>query len=105
MILPSYLQTVRDDLLSRVQGGDILLNNSVAVPVQAVAIASNPIAGIQDGIALEVSAPHVTSVPVITNVKLRTKTGTVIAEKTGLIEMNGAQFLSITFAIEVKGGL
>jgi hypothetical protein len=104
MILPSYLETVRNDLLTRLQGGDILINNSVAVPVQAVAIASNPIAGIQNGIALEVTAPHVSGVPAITNVKLRTKTGMVIAEKTGMIEMNGAQFLSITFAIEVKGG-
>ncbi|MED1954897.1 hypothetical protein [Brevibacillus centrosporus] len=105
MILPSYLETVRNDLLTRVQGGDILINNSVAVPIQAVTIASNPIAGIQNGIALEVTAPHVTGIPAVTNVKLRTKAGSVIAEKTGMIEMNGAQFLSITFAIEVKGGL
>lgn len=103
MILPSYLQTVRDDLLARVAGGDILLNDSVAVPVQAVAIASNPVAGIQDGIALQVSAAHVESVPVMTNVKLRTNTGVVIAEKTATIGMNGAQFLAITFAVEVKG--
>ncbi|MFA4135742.1 MULTISPECIES: hypothetical protein [unclassified Brevibacillus] len=105
MILPSYLQTVRNDLLARVSGGDILINGSVSVPVQAVEIASHPIAGIQDGIALQVSAQHVASVPVITSAKLRTRTGSVVAEKTGNIEMNGAQFINLAFVIEVRGGV
>lgn len=105
MILPSYLQTVRKDLLDRVSGGDILINGSVSVPIQAVEIASHPIAGIQEGIALQVSTQHVASVPVITNVKLRTRTGAVVAEKKGSIEMNGAQFVNLTFVIEARGGV
>lgn len=105
MILPSYLQTVRNDLLARVSGGDILINGTVSVPVQAVEISSHPIVGIQDGIALQVSAQHVASVPVITDVKLRTRTGAVVAEKTGNIEMNGAQFVNLTFVIEARGGV
>ncbi|NRS19467.1 hypothetical protein HP398_23855 [Brevibacillus sp. HB1.4B] len=105
MILPSYLQTVRNDLLARVSGGDILINGSVSVPVQAVEIASHPTTGTQDGIALQVSAQHVTSVPVITDVKLRTKTGAVVAEKTGAFEMNEAQFVNLTFVIEARGGM
>lgn len=105
MIMTSYLQTVRNDLLARISGGDILINDSVAVPIQAVEIASHPIAGFQDGIALQVSAQHVASVPVITNVKLRTSTRAVVAEKTGTIEMNGAQFVNLTFVIEAGGGV
>ncbi|ATF11633.1 hypothetical protein A616_06430 [Brevibacillus brevis X23] len=105
MILPSYLETVRNDLLARVSGGDILINDLVSVPVQAVELSSHPIAGIQDGIALQVSAQHVASVPVITNVKLRTRMGAVVAEKTGAIEMNGVQFINLTFVIEVRGGM
>ncbi|MED2258078.1 hypothetical protein ABEO98_10795 [Brevibacillus parabrevis] len=104
MITQSYLQTMRDDLLARVTGGDILLNNAVSVPIHAVSIAQHPIAGIQDGIALEVSAQHIASVPVITSAKLRTRTGAVVAEKIATIEMNGAQFVNLTFVIEVKGG-
>ncbi|MBY0052266.1 hypothetical protein H7K32_11345 [Brevibacillus agri] len=104
MITQSYLQTVRNDLLARVTGGDILLNDTVSVPVQAVTISSHPIAGVQNGIALQVSAQHVASVPVITSAKLRTSTGAVVAEKTANIEMNGAQFVNLTFVFEVKGG-
>lgn len=104
MIAQSYLQTVRDDLLARVTGGDILLNDTVSVPVRAVAISSHPVAGMQDVIALQVSAQHVDSVPVITNAKLRTSTGAVVAEKAVGIEMDGAQFVDLTFVFEVKGG-
>lgn len=104
MITQSYLQTIRDDLLARVTGGDVLLNDTVSVPVQAVTISSHPIAGVQNGIALQVSAQHVSSVPVITSAKLRTSTGAVVAEKTANIEMNGAQFVNLTFVVEVKGG-
>lgn len=105
MITQSYLQTIRDDLLARVTNGDILLNDSKSVPIQAVAISSHPIAGIQDTIALQITAMHVASVPVITSAKLRTRTGAVIAEKTATIEMNGAQFVNLSFVLEVKGGI
>lgn len=105
MIHSSYLEMIRNDLLSRVVGGSILLNDSVSVPVQAVAISSHPVAGVQNAIALQVSAQHVTSVPVITNAKLRTSTGAVVAEKTARVEMNGAQFMTLTFVVEVKGGM
>lgn len=105
MIAKTYLETVRDDLLARVAGGSILINDAVVVPVQAAAISSSPISGIEDVIALQVTAPHIDSVPVITNVKLLTKTGAVVAEKAAFIDMNEAQFLSVTFAIEVTGGM
>ncbi|WP_103110780.1 hypothetical protein [Brevibacillus reuszeri] len=105
MITQSYLQTIRSDLLARVTGGDILLNGSVSVPINAVAISSHPIAGISNAIALQVSAQHVASVPVITNAKLRTSMGAVVAEKTATINMNGAQFVNLTFVVEVRGGV
>jgi hypothetical protein len=104
MIDKTYLETVRDDLLARVAEGSILVNNSVVVPIEAAAIASHPVAGIEDGIALQVTALHVSSVPAITSVKLLTKTGAIVAEKTALIEMNGAQFMNLTFVVQVKGG-
>ena len=104
MITQSYLQTIRDDLLARMAGGDILLNNAVSVPVHAVSISSHPIADIQDAIALQVTAQHVASVPVITSAKLRTSTGAVVAEKATTIEVNGAQFVNLTFIFEVRGG-
>ena len=104
MIHTSYLETIRNDLLSRLDGGSILINDSVSVPVQAVAVSSHPVAGIHNAIALQVSAQHVTGVPVITHAKLRTSTGAVVAEKTVHVEMNGAQFVTLTFVVEVKGG-
>jgi hypothetical protein len=106
VIHTSYLETIRNDLLSRLDGGSILINDTVSVPVQAVTITDHPITGIQNAIALQVSADqHVTSVPVITNAKLRTSTGAVVAEKTARFEMNGAKFMTLTFLVEVKGGV
>lgn len=104
MIDKAYLEIIRDDLIARAKKGIILINNSVAVPVTAVAISTNLVAGIENAIALQVTTPHVNSVPVITSVKLLTDTGAVVAEKTVFIETNGAQFINLTFAIEVKGG-
>lgn len=105
MIQSAYLETVRDDLLARLENGDIFINDTLSVPVKAASIATHLIADIRDGVALEITAPLVTSIPVITNVKLRTKSGAIVAEKTGRIETSGAQFLSLSFVIEVKGGM
>lgn len=104
MIDSSYLETVRNDILSRVNGGSILLNNSISIPVIVAEITSHPVAGISNAIALSVQAPHVTSVPIITNAKLRTFDGKIVSEKNMNITTNGAQFFSFTFVIEVKGG-
>ncbi|GEB33467.1 MULTISPECIES: hypothetical protein [Brevibacillus] len=104
MITHSYLQTIRNDLLARITGGDILLNNTVSVPIHAASISQHPTAGVHDAIALEVSTQNVTSVSVITNAKIRTSTGVVVAEKTATIEMNGAQFVNLTFVVDVRGG-
>lgn len=104
MIDQAYLQTVRDDLLARVKEGDILLNDTVSVPVQAESVATVPTADIRNGIVLQVSTKQIPSIPVITNAKLRTRTGAVVAEKKVFLEMNGSQYLSLMFAVEIKGG-
>lgn len=99
-----YLTLARNDLLSRLNGGSILINDSVSVPVQSAAISSHPIVGFQNAIALQVQAQHVFAVPVIQNLKLRTSDGVIVSEKTGQIAMNGAQFVSLTFVVQLKGG-
>jgi hypothetical protein len=104
MMHKDYLTLARNDLLSRLNGGSILINDSVSVPVQSAAISTHPIVGFQDEIALQVQAQHVESVPVITNLKLRTSDGVIVSEKATQIGMNGAQFLSLTFVVQVKGG-
>ena len=105
MIHESYLKTVQTDLMERVTDGDILLNDLVSIPVNAAKISSHPIAGMQNVIALQVSSLPVVSVPVIKNAKLRTRTGAIVAEKDTVIEMNGAQFMTIAFVIQVKGAV
>ncbi|MED4749960.1 hypothetical protein [Brevibacillus choshinensis] len=104
MIFQSYLQTIRNDLLARVTGGSLLLNDTISVPVEAVTIADHPITGVQNAVALQVTAPHIASVPVITNAKLLTFTGEAVAEKSMQVETNGAQFMSFSFVFEVRGG-
>jgi hypothetical protein len=104
MIPSSYLETVRNDLLGRVTGGSIKINDSVTSPIEAATISSHPIVGIENAVALEIKAPHVTGVPVITNVKLLTVGGALVAEKNCNVQTNGAQFLSFTFVVQVKGG-
>jgi len=103
MMHKDYLTLARNDLLSRLHGGSILINDSVSVPVHSAAISSHPIIGFQGAIALQVQATHV-SVPVIRNLKLLTSDGVIVAEKTAQIAMNGAQFLTLTFVVQVKGG-
>lgn len=104
MMHKDYLTLARNDLLARLTGGSILINDSVSVPVQSVAISSHPVVGFQDAIALQVQAPHVDSVPVITNLKLLTSDSVIVAEKDAQIMASGAQFFSLTFVVLVKGG-
>lgn len=105
MMHKDYLTLARNDLLSRLNGGSILINDSVSVPIQSAAISAHSIVGFQDAIALQVQAPHVFAVPVINNLKLLTSDGVIVAEKETQIAMNGAQFLSLTFVVQVKGGV
>lgn len=100
-----YLILARNDLLSRVNGGSILINDSVSVPIQSAVISSHTLIGFQNTIALQVQAQHVFAVPVINNMKLLTSDGLIVSEKTAQISMNGAQFLSLTFVVQVKGGI
>lgn len=99
-----YLTVARNDLLSRVNGGSILINDSVSVPIQSAVISSHSIVGFRDAIALQVQAEHVNSVSVINNMKLRTSDGIIVCEKKTPISMNGAQFMTLTFVIQLKGG-
>ncbi|MGE7269973.1 hypothetical protein ACQKK5_00805 [Brevibacillus panacihumi] len=104
MMHRDYLTMARDDLLERLQGGSLLINDEVSVPLQGSVISSHPIIGFQQGIALQVQARHVDSVPEITRLKLLTESGVVVAEKSVHILSNGAQFLTVTFVVQVKGG-
>ncbi|UFJ40112.1 hypothetical protein LOK74_19050 [Brevibacillus humidisoli] len=105
MMHKDYLTLARNDLLSRLNGGSILINDSVSVPVQGAVISTHPIVGFQNAIALQVQALHVDSVPLINNLKLLTSDGVVVAEKVTQIGMNGSQFLTLTFVVQVKGGV
>ncbi|WP_340701352.1 hypothetical protein [Brevibacillus borstelensis] len=104
MIHKDYLTLARNDLLSRVNGGSLLINDSVSMPVKSAAISSHPIVGLQNAIALQVQAQHVDSVPVIRNLKLLTSDGVIVSEKVTQISASGAQFFSLTFVVQVKGG-
>lgn len=100
-----YLTLARDDLFNRMTDGSILINDTVTVPVRAAIISSHPIIGLQKAIAVQIQAEHIDSVPVITNIKLKTADGIVVAEKNVYIEGNGAQFLTVAFVVQVKEGL
>jgi hypothetical protein len=104
MMHKDYLTLARNDLLSRLNGGSILINDSVSVPVQSAVISSHPVVGFQNAIALQVQASHVFAVPAVNNLKLLTSDGVIVSEKATQIGMNGAQFLSLTFVVQVKGG-
>ena len=100
-----YLTLARDDLFNRMTDGSILINDTVTVPVRSAIISSHPIIGLQQAVAVQIQAEHVDSVPVITNIKLKTADGIVVAEKNGYIEGNGAQFFTVAFVVQVKEGL
>ena len=104
MMHQDYVTVARDDLLERLRGGSLLINDTVSVPLQGSVISSHPIIGFQQGIALQVQARHVDAVPVITHLKLLTASGVVVAEKSVQIFSDGAQFLTVTFVVQVKGG-
>lgn len=100
-----YLTLARNDLLNRMADGSILINDTVTVPVRAAIISSHPIIGLQQAVAVQIQAEHIDSVPVITNIKLKTADGIVVAEKNVYIEGNGAQFLTVAFVVQVREGL
>lgn len=104
MMHQDYLTVARDDLLERLRGGSLLINDTVSVPLQGSVISSHSIIGFQQGVALQVQARHVDSVPVIERLKLLTASGVVVAEKAVQIFSDGAQFLTVTFVVQVKGG-
>lgn len=104
MMHKDYLTLARNDLLSRLNGGSILINDSVSVPVQSTVISSHPVVGFQNAIALQVQVLHIDSVPVINSLKLITSDGVYVAEKHVQVATNGAQFLSLAFVVQVKGG-
>lgn len=104
MIHPDYLTTARDDLLERLRGGSLLVNNEIPLSLDGMAISSHPIIGFQNGIALQVQA-HIQSIPLVTHLKLLTANGVTVAEKNVYIESKGAQFVTVTFVVQVKGGM
>ena len=99
-----YMTLVRDDMLNRVKEGSMVINDSVNVPVRAAVITSHPIIDVQQSIALQIKAEQITAVPVIKNLKLKTAEGVIVAEKDTNIVQSEAQFLTVSFVIQVKEG-
>ncbi|MGG4496477.1 hypothetical protein [Brevibacillus reuszeri] len=99
-----YLTLVRNDLLNRVKEGSVLINDRVSVPVRAVVITSHPVIELQQSVALQIQTMQIDAVPVITNLKLKTAEGIIVAEKDTYIVRNDAQFLTVSFVVQVKEG-
>jgi hypothetical protein len=102
VIHPDYLTAARDDLLERLRGGSLLVNDEISLPLDGAAISSHPIIGFEQKVALQVQA-RVESIPLITRLKLLTASGIIVSEKNVHLVSDGAQFMTVTFVVQVKG--
>jgi hypothetical protein len=93
MISTGYLQTIAQDLYSRI--GSIVLNDTITVPIRSLTINDK---------LVSVRTNNAVGITKVTKIALLDKNGGLIDEKQVNLDIPEQRQLEFTFRIEARGG-